>query len=136
MAQISLLQGLKNNIDKVTKATNSNTKAAEKYKAALDEIYIITQQLAFLENELSRLEFMEEHAKTGEEYLTSIYSQNAALEAQISVTEDLIDAQKRSQDGIHESLGNLRGSVQLINGRLVPIMSKYINLGEEQQKTN
>ena len=132
--QISNLEFLKTNIDRVTTSTKAGTEASEKYKAALDEIYILTQQLSVLEQELSRLEFMEEHAKTGEEYLTSIYSQNAALKAQISVTEDLIDAQKRSQDGIYESLGNLRGSVQLINGRLVPIMSKYINLGEEQQK--
>lgn len=133
-AQISVLNNLKNNIDKVTAATNASTEAAEEYKATLNDIIVLTEQLNALQEQLSKYQFMEENAKTGEDYVVALYAQNEALEAQNNLLEDTIDAQERQQDSLYASLGDLQNVVSIVNGRMIVSMKKYLSLAPDQQE--
>ena len=110
------------------------TEDAKAYEAKLNDIYVLEQALAAVNNDLANYNFLEENAKTGEEWLTGIYGQNKALEYQNKVLEDLTNAQKTAQNTLYDSLGAAQSAVKIVNGRLVPVMSKYISLtGTEQE---
>lgn len=111
-----------------------NTEAAKEYLATLNEIAILTEQLAALSSIMNKYTFMEEHAKTGQEYVIALSSQNSLLEDQNSIINDLIKAQEKERDATYDNLGALKDHVKIINGRLVPVMGEYINLNGESQE--
>ena len=67
--------------------------------------------------------------------MISIYSQNKALEAQDRILTDIVRVSKNQQNTLFSALtSEAQNAVKIINGRMVPVMEKYIRLNGEQQE--
>ena len=108
--------------------------AAKDYEAQLDEIYSLTQQLAALQESVEDFGLQAENAKTGEDYVKALRSQNVALEASNEITQALINAQNKQKNSLQSSLGPLRNHVAIINGRMVPVIAKYNRASSQSQE--
>lgn len=126
-----------NAISKIKNNTIFNeqsTTDAKAYEAKLNDIYVLEQQLSVLNQKLSEYQFEEEHAKSGQEWVEAIYSENAALEAQNSTLEDLTNAQKAAQNALLTQLSSMSKAYKIIDGRMVPVMSEYVKLSDTEKE--
>ncbi len=109
-------------------------KGAKEYEAQMNEIYIIMQKIAALNNQMSQLEADKQNA-TGEEYIKILNAQANVTQFLMKETEALTDAQKRQQKTLLNGLTPaLSKSVKIINGRAYPIMDKYQKLSAQSKE--
>lgn len=124
-------------IDKIKQGTiyKQAQKDAAEYEAKLNEIYILEQKLSVLEQKMSELQYIEDNATSGEEWVQSILDQNTVLNEQIKTTKQLTAAQKAAQDSLYKGLAPaLKNTVKIIDGRMIPVMSQYNKLTPDQKK--
>lgn len=123
---------------KAAGATKDATKAAEEYERQLDEIYAATQRL---EGVSSRLDFIDSlkdlyEDRKGQEYAYLIEQQTKELENQTEAYKKLIQAQLNERESLLEGVEPaVRNVFELVDGRLVPVMSKYNKLNDAQAES-
>ena len=109
-------------------------KASKEYEAQMNEIYIIMQKIAALNNQMSQLEAEKQNA-TGEEYIKILNAQANVTQLLMKETEELTNAQRRQQQTLLNGLTPaLSQSVKIINGRAYPIMDKYQKLNSQAKE--
>ena len=123
---------------KAADATKDATEAAEEYERQLDEIYAATQRL---EGVSSRLDFIDSlkdlyEDRKGQEYAYLIEQQTQELENQTDAYKKLIQAQLNERESLLEGVEPaVRNVFELVDGRLVPVMSKYNKLNDAQAES-
>lgn len=121
-----------------TKATKDATEAAEEYERQLDEIYAATQRLEGVSSRLDFIDSLKElyEDRKGQEYAYLIEQQTKELEKQTEAYKDLIQAQLNERESLLEGVEPaVRNVFELVDGRLVPIMSKYNKLSDAQAES-
>ena len=124
-------------MDKIKDKTlyGQSQKDAKEYEAKLNEIYVIMQKLAVLEEYMAQARRDEESAKTGDDLVQAWLDQNAIMEKQIKTLGELTAAQERAKDSLYSSLAPaLKNAVEIIDGRLVPITGRYNRLSGAQKE--
>ena len=112
-----------------------NEKASKEYIGKLDEIYRIEQKILIVQEKIAQFQRDLDNAETGSEYITALFSINESLEKENQLLNDLTRAQKNAQNILLNGLTPaLKGAVQLINGRLVPVTTRYNRLTSEQKE--
>lgn len=120
------------------KATKDATEAAEEYERQLDEIYAATQRLEGVSSRLDFIDSLKElyEDRKGQEYAYLIEQQTKELEKQTEAYKDLIQAQLNERESLLEGVEPaVRNVFELVDGRLVPIMSKYNKLSDTQAES-
>ena len=123
---------------KAANATKDATEAAEEYERQLDEIYAATQRLEGISSKLDFIDSLKElyDDRQGEEYRYLLEKQTENLEKQTDAYKKLIQAQLNERESLLEGVEPaVRDVFELVDGRLVPVMSKYNKLNDAQAES-
>ena len=111
--------------------------ALEEYERQLNEVTAATERLNAINARMDLLNAYKDlyEGRDGAAYVKLMEQEIQLLNEQSKAYENLIEAQKKEQDNLKNGVEQAVLDVfEVIDGRLVPIMSKYNNLTDEQAK--
>lgn len=140
-AQYDALEVLKDKQDSIYGSAvggiDSASDAAKEYERQLNKIYIIEQKLAALNKTMSLVDALKSLYKDrdGLEYKYLLDTEEELIQKQTDAYKELIDVQKEEQQALLSAAGSMNGAYTIINGRMVPVMDKYLQLTDEEAES-
>lgn len=121
----------------VASGAGSAADALEEYERQLTEVTAATERLNAINARMDLLKAYKElyEGRDGAAYVKLMEQEIGLLNDQSKAYENLIAAQKKEQDKLKNGVEQAVLDVfEVVDGRLVPVMSKYNNLTDEQAK--